>query len=136
MSIEFLKVKRDSLAAEARIIRRKELSLKEQRKWEKAHEEDYEATDALVRSLARHRREDVRSEARVAQLAIAFLSGKSFEEFQGNSRTYFPAYRFHRLIEKYGTNTTEQKQEALAWSTKAESLIRKNEQAYLATKQK
>lgn len=126
MSVEFLKIKRESLAAEAKIIRARENALLKQIQWCKDHEEPFENLRKDRVSMKLHRKIDVRSEARLAILAIAFLKGKSFPEIEGNSRTPFSWNRFSRLIEKYGDGSKEQASAVTTWLREADVCITMN----------
>lgn len=82
-----LRVKVNSLAAEARIIRREErrtrnLNLREE--------------------LYRHRTRDVRSHARSASLALGFVRGRQYHEMEPTATSEPDWPEIKRLLAKYG----------------------------------
>lgn len=83
-----LKVKIKSLAAEARIIRKEELNKRN------SHVREH---------LYLHRIHEVRDEARAAQIAYAFIRGKSYSAVEGNTKKQIPLKRVTRLVMKYDT---------------------------------
>lgn len=83
----FLKVKIKSLAEEARIIRR----------------EEKDARNSYFRSMLHsHRVENVRDEARAAQIAYGYLRGRRYREIEPNAKKDVPWVRVKKLVEKYG----------------------------------
>jgi hypothetical protein len=92
----FVKVKVASLAAEARIIRRMELSLKR-----RGMKGDHPARFGL----SQHRRTVVRKETRLSHLAYGFLKGRDYRQME--AKTYTPLnqtdwQRVERIIKTYG----------------------------------
>ena len=92
-----LKIKIKSLAAEARIIKA------EERKWRYPH--------PMRESLRRHRRKEVRAEARHSLIAYGFLRGRRYaqveqpnEAWAGHKRGSGPPNwnRVRDLVAKYG----------------------------------
>jgi hypothetical protein len=109
MSLAYLKVKIKSLAAEARIIRH------EEEVWRHRETERGRPTFFGLRS---HRKLDVRTEARAAQLAYAFLRGRPYSHTEptgkdNGSRQSNPIdwVRVTKLAAKYGADRT------LEWPT-------------------
>lgn len=86
--IKALKVKIKSLAAEARIIR-----------LEEARTKDYQ----LKCVLYYHRVNDVRTEARLSQLAYGFLRGREYQEIE-KSTQLINWKRVEKLVEKFGVS--------------------------------
>lgn len=88
MSVKYLKVKIKSLATEATIIRKEEHSAKAQYRYLKDKqglEKQYDEAVSTFWGLRSHRTIDVRNEARAAQLAYAFVRGKSFKYVEANT---------------------------------------------------
>lgn len=83
----FLKVKIKSLAAESKIIRAEE---KKSRK-------------TLREELYHHRTRDVRRESRAAQLAYAYLRGKSLKDTEGREGHDDIDGRVGQIVKKFGT---------------------------------
>lgn len=73
-----LKVKIKSLAAEAAIIRKEERKALQSGRWANANRQNDDEHFNLFDRLRRHRVGRVRSAARSAQLAYAFLSGRPY----------------------------------------------------------
>lgn len=95
MKTAYLKVKIKSLAEEARIIRRMENDLKAK------GPHNLEARDTFW-GLRNHRTNDVRNEARAAQLAYGFLRGRDYRQLESKSYSTPPLKRTTDLIRKYG----------------------------------
>ena len=110
-----LKIKIKSLAAEARIIKQ------EERKWRYPH--------PMRESLRRHRRRDVRAEARHSLIAYGFLRGRRYaqieqpkEVWRGHQRGSGPPNwnRVRDLVAKYGDMDKREAAQKLAeWSAAA-----------------
>jgi hypothetical protein len=97
-----LNVKVRSLAAEARIIRNREKSIR--RKWRRNVERTDEQKNDLHRryeSLRRHRVLELRPEARATQLAIGFLKGRSYASMEPTAKSSPKWDRVNRLVSKY-----------------------------------
>ncbi len=98
-----LKVKIKSLADEAKIIRH------EEKKWGPRRERSFEHM-LLHDSLRDHRRLDVRSEARAAHLAYAYLKGRDYIQVENHLRDPNDSkhmviwHEVSRLVKKYGTH--------------------------------
>jgi hypothetical protein len=92
MSKLFLKIKIKSLACEARIIRKEEQKRKG----------GYTPNDAILNSLHRHRVIDVRCESRNANLAYAYLNGKSYRSIERICYTKPSVAKIARMVGKYG----------------------------------
>lgn len=90
MKNTFLKIKIMSLAAEAQIIRR------EERKWPRA------GMAGTRFELAQHRRFDVRSEARSAQLAYGFLRGRAYRRIEAKCWEGPNLTRIAEIVKKFG----------------------------------
>lgn len=90
MSKTFLKIKIMSLAAEAKIIRT------EANKWPRA------GMQGIRFELHCHRRFDVRSEARSAQLAYGYLRGRPYRRIEAKCWDTPSAQRIAELIAKFG----------------------------------
>lgn len=84
--IRHLKVKIKSLAAEAVIIR----------------SEERKSNGVLRGSLADHRRGIVRTEARHAQIAYAFLRGRRYEQIEQNPSKPFDRKKVLDAIARFG----------------------------------
>lgn len=96
MSRVYLKIKIKSLAAEARIIRAEELRLRDRGGELPVHLRD-------VRSgLHLHRVNDVRREARAAQIAYAFLRGVPLAALERPGSAEVPIKRVRELASRYG----------------------------------
>lgn len=90
-----LKIKLKSLAAEAKIIRLEEESL---RRTQKQH------LNELREEMANHRRGIVRYESRHAGLAYAFIRGKGYREVEPRGdHTKVDAVKVHVMVCKYGS---------------------------------
>lgn len=109
-----LKVKVKSLAAEARIIRLEEHRAKGRRVATDAKGSDKGDSrplfgfkgrhDAKRESLHRHRVRDVRSEARAALLAYAFIRGREYATVERPAADNPPDLkRVRQLVEKFGS---------------------------------
>ena len=96
----YLKVKRVSLADEARYIRSLERKVKA-KGW---HREEEHINKTLLNGLQSHRRKEVRSEARAAHLINGMLAGKKYRELEpavaGNNS---PGYILPQLTRIYRT---------------------------------
>ena len=82
----YLKVKIKSLAEEAKIIRREERKMKDQ---------------DLKAGLHRHRVVEVRVEARLTQLAYAYLSGKTYQQVEPNAKKPVNWSRVKSMVQRY-----------------------------------
>jgi len=110
-----LKIKIKSLAAEARIIK------EEERRWRYPH--------PMRESLRRHRRHDVRAEARHSLIAYGFLRGRRYAQIErpkeawvGHERGSGPPdwNRVRDLVAKYGRLDKREAAQRLAeWSEAA-----------------
>lgn len=90
-----LKIKLKSLAAEAKIIRLEEESL---RRTQKQHLHE------LREEMANHRRGIVRYESRHAGLAYAFIRGKGYREVEPRGdHLKVDAAKVHVMVSKYGS---------------------------------
>ena len=111
-----LRVKVGSLAAEARIIRRLEASIR--RKWRKSRERTAEQVAELHHRhfvLREHRIREVRPEARATQLAIGFLRGRSYQQMEPTTKSKPDWARVERLVKRYGS--AEKAALVAAWAT-------------------
>jgi hypothetical protein len=106
MSKTYLKIKIKSLAAEARIIRH------EEKKWP--------GPSDVRLGLHSHRVNDVRSEARAAQLAYGYLRGRSYSAMEFNPHAEPNWGRVAALISKYGPVAKVAAEAVLEWSRAAE----------------
>ena len=109
MSLAYLKVKIKSLAAEAKIIRH------EEEVWR--HRETERGRPTFF-GLREHRKHDVRTEARAAQLAYAFIRGRPYSHTEptgkdngGRQSNPIAWDRVMKLAAKYGPNRN------LEWDT-------------------
>lgn len=101
--LPYLKIKIVSLAAEAQLIR------KEERKWDARRPHKAARTnikrahpkaDEIFFGLKEHRIGIVRNEARWAQLAYAFLRGKSYKQVESGTEAYHTArWNSNRIAE-------------------------------------
>lgn len=94
----YLRVKVKSLAAEATIIRR----------------EERRASGDLRVGLHQHRVNEVRSEARSSQLALAFLRGVPVTRLEGTALSYPNWSRVQKLVEKYGEGLVQERLQRFA----------------------
>lgn len=99
-----LRVKVKSLAEESKIIRREAAKIKVRH-----HEDGNPMIDDLVEKngLLEHRVNDVRKEARDAQLAYALLRGRTYGEVE---EKYYEQPRWEnilRIAKKFGGNNSE-----------------------------
>lgn len=106
MSIE-LKIKSKHLATEPGIIRLEERRLKRQRKWAADKGASVTSFDSTISYLQRHRRWNVRNEARATHLARLYLADKSYalaeQKRENNALFYnFIVPRIIVMVEKYG----------------------------------
>jgi hypothetical protein len=107
MCIE-LKIKAKHLALEPQIIRAEEEKLKKRIKYHRS--DDSVSSISLgwkLDSLVRHRKMDVRNEARATHLARAYIAGKSYSycERKRNDDFFFMQYivpRILAMVTKYG----------------------------------
>lgn len=102
-----LKIKAKHLALEPGIIRHEEEKLKKQIKYCRDTGTSYSELKNQLESLVRHRKWDVRNEARATNLARAFLAGKSYTstESKRNEEYLFQHYIIPRIVSmanKYG----------------------------------
>jgi hypothetical protein len=102
MSTIFLRVKVKSLAEEAKIIRFEERKQHWRFKMAKMLSNEEQKLSPLYFELKRHRLYDVRSEARAALLAYAFLRNKPLHKVEGVCRELPNWGRVERLVTKYG----------------------------------
>ena len=113
----YLKIKIQSLAEEARLIRREENRQKTLRRQSGTPTVGrFARAERYFWGLREHRINDVRDEQRATLLAYAFLRGKTYAEAEGNARQGEPRWR--RVLEmvlKYGDRTTEQRDAFTAW---------------------
>jgi hypothetical protein len=86
LKLKELKVKIKSLAAEAKIIRLEETRSKGSQR----------------QSLYFHRIYDVRQEARLSQLAYAFLRGREYSQVESKNSKLVNWDRLIKLVEKFG----------------------------------
>lgn len=84
----YLKVKIKSLSEEARIIKREER--KHRGEW-----------SGIASGLQKHRRFEVRPESRSAQIAYAFMRGRSFCQVECNAKREPDWKRIKALVDKY-----------------------------------
>lgn len=90
MHIEYLTVKRKTLAAEARIIRKMAQKAKKRKNGE------------LAMRLNEHRTDMVRKAARTAHLSHAFIKGMEYRRVERIARTEPDLHEINRLVSKYG----------------------------------
>lgn len=104
MSKTFLKIKIMSLAAEARVIRAEERKWPRQRDVPTGHETTQPLKTRIETrlALAHHRRVDVRSEARSAQLAYGFLRGLAYRRIEAKCYDVPNQQRVAEIIAKFG----------------------------------
>lgn len=105
--IVHLKIKIKSLAAEASIIRKEA-----NKTWtnKKSGESGFIYDSDARFSLHSHRRFDVRSEARSAQLAYGYLRGRAYKQLEFKCHEAPNWSRVADLIRKYGLKAVEKKQ--------------------------
>lgn len=127
----FLKVKIKSLAAEAAIIRREERKAIKAGRWHRWRDkQDQLNTDSEKQvthyrrhgSLHHHRTVDVRSEARAAQIAYAFLRGRELRPMEGGMRNAPRWDRVIKLVQRYYVGDDKKEEVRLnliMWAAKA-----------------
>lgn len=117
-----LKVKSNSLAAEARIIRKLEHKLRNKLRWERSHSKDVKSSEVqMLDELQVHRRTFIREEARATCLALGFLSNRIYNSIESNRKpekeVCFQQYIIPKivyLVKKYGDPQTS-KEVILKW---------------------
>ena len=92
---EYLKIKIKTLAAEARIIRHEERRVKARRR------EPGEEPAPLFFGLQRHRKIDVRREARSALLAYGFIRGTTYVAMEVKPHTEPDWKRVQKMVERF-----------------------------------
>lgn len=100
----YLKVKIKSLAEEAKIIRREERKTRDQ---------------DLRDGLHRHRVVEVRIEARLTQLAYAYLSGKTRQQVEPNAVKPVNWSRVKTMVQRYSFPTEFRVTDFEAWTKAA-----------------
>lgn len=108
MSIE-LKIKSKHLAEEPRIIRHEEQKLRRQLAWNRRENgipNDTYREMYKFNSLVRHRKWDVRNEARATNLARAHIAGKTYKETEPHCsdpymRNHYILPRVVKMVQKY-----------------------------------
>lgn len=105
MSIE-LKIKAKHLALEPQIIKREELKLRKQMKYNRG-EQSYWDLDRKREELSVHRRWNVRNELRATELARAYLASKPYNyvEKKRKDNGVFQLYivpRIVAMVTRYG----------------------------------
>lgn len=127
--LEYLKVKANSLAAEAKIIRRDE---KKMAKWaKKARDAKEKERAAQVREgLHNHRAYQVRHEARATHLARGYLNGLSYTDIECWTYSLPDFERVLRLVLKYGDDDPRVAAQVIAeWEDASRQIVaRANEQ--------
>lgn len=111
-----LKIKIKSLASEAKIIRfqeRKVLAHRRAMIARQGAEKKVESLYSEYHSLREHRRNEVRTEARLSQLAYAFLREKPYEITEEANSTEFNADRVAALVIKFGGKSKQHHAEIL-----------------------
>jgi hypothetical protein len=101
----YLKVKIKSLAEEARIIRAEERRVKAQRfhaRGRQGEETRLAGLDAEFFGLYHHRTQDVRREARAANIAYAFMRGRPYAKIEKAGSANVPVDRAISLVAKFG----------------------------------
>lgn len=103
MSIE-LKIKANTLAAEARIIRRIELKRKQRfnKQTAEVKEKWGEEHSAALSSLHNHRTVLVRRAARATHLARAYLNGRAYIELETKAYVEPPYQEVAKMVKSYG----------------------------------
>jgi hypothetical protein len=121
----YLQVKIASLAAEARIIRRKEYIAKDRARLCRSGmcPDNPEIYAHEAASLHQHRTFDVRRESRAAQLALGYLRGRAYRAMEAKCYEAPQWKRVAELVKKYGDRSPNADKEAivgalLAWSEK------------------
>ena len=115
----YLKIKIKSLSSEAHIIRFEERKVKAQRAHARAHQKDDTILEATFQGLQRHRKRDVRGEARVAQIAYGFLRRKPYAAVEHPGSSPFDKRRVQSLLCRYGSLSPKEAEERLAEWLKA-----------------
>lgn len=115
MSIIYLKVKIISLADEARTIRIEEKRL------------PGESTERV--GLYLHRIQDVRWEARSAQLAYGFLRGRPYKQLEHETRKPLDLKRIAELAKKYGPGYSNEPKDSMleqirGWAIKDTAMVK------------
>lgn len=110
----YLKIKIKSLAVEAQIIRFEERKVKAQRTWARAHQQPETALEAEFQGLQLHRKYDVRSEARLSQIAYAFVRRIPYARIEPAGSKPFDKKRVAAMVTKYGLTPAKEAEERLA----------------------
>lgn len=124
MCIE-LKIKAKHLALEPQIIRAEEEKLKKRMKYHRS--DDSVSAISLgwkLDSLIRHRRWDVRNEARATHLARAYIAGKAYSSTEKRSKENDCMFRMYivprvlAMVTKYGNSEQRKatRDTIVAWS--------------------
>ena len=108
MCIE-LKIKSKHLALEPSVIRKEEDKLKKQLKYHRSNDAMSVFTIGLqLESLIKHRRWNVRNEARATELARAYLKGKNYSTVEKRVKDNDIMFRMYivprvlTMVQKYG----------------------------------
>lgn len=116
---EFLEIKRDDLAVEAKNIRKLENFAKTAARFGFQKERNY----GLISSAHYHRIFDIRKEQRSTLIAIGFLKGKKYRQIERLAYDQPDWDRIERLIMKYGAADIDQRQLAQSFAEwKSEAL--------------
>lgn len=110
----YLKIKIKSLATEAQIIRFEERKVKTQRAWVRQHQKDETALEAEFNGLREHRRNEVRGEARLSQIAYGFLRRIPYARVEHVGSKSFDKKRVCAMLVKYGRLHPKEAEERLA----------------------
>lgn len=98
----YLKIKIKSLATEAQIIRFEERKVKTRRAWHRLHQKDDIAFESEFNGLREHRRNEVRGEARLSQVAYGFLRRVPYSTIEPTGSRSFDKKRVCAMLAKYG----------------------------------
>ena len=100
--LSYLRVKIKSLAAEAAIIRHEEQRVARMRRWSMDHQSPTGPLDTEFFGLRDHRKNEVRLEARSAQIAYAFLRRKPYTAMERGPIPLKVRDRAAALAARYG----------------------------------
>lgn len=103
--LAYLRVKIKSLANEATIIRQEERKTLGKRDYHRDRQKPVDIVnyfDGIYIGLHHHRTYDVRNEARSAQLAYAYLRGKTYKETENAKHSQPNANRIAEIVRKFG----------------------------------
>lgn len=127
-----LKIKANSLAAEARIIRKLEIRRRQQAAKRRKLRLPFDVAEAERLRIHEHRIKVVRPEARATHLARAYLSGYEYGRIEKTARTAPWWLRMRELVYRYGGNLKDYD----AWVTRAQEYFKAKEKPVIAVERR